>query len=384
MNFIFKQFDYSIFSFSLTSEFDGLHCQIDESSCNKELLYKIPLDLSSDKLLPSEDKLIEWLKHRTIPSNRRYVNNFLAKFGLNEKNTLGIISICYGLSLNDSYWICPDHEKRTFEKINLYKNKLSRVLSVIAFTGYGSYEKSSFRSSPEFTTNGMLAKAWRRINGKIYLYKSGTEGAANTGKEPYSEFYASQIAERMGIKYIPYSLAMWQKKLCSTCELFTSEKVSYMPAGNLIKSGGIKSVLEFYKNLGNDFYDDLIDMFVFDAVILNTDRHLGNFGFLVDAETNTIISAAPVFDNGLSLCCYGMDDDFENIEEYAKSQQPALYPDFMEFAKNVITEKQIEKLTKLMNFKFKKHSHYNMEAKRLKKLEDLIQFRVKEIIKAGK
>lgn len=122
MNFIFKQFDYSIFSFSLTSEFDGLHCQIDESSCNKELLYKLPLDLSSDKSLPSEDKLIEWLKHRTIPSNRRYVNNFLAKFGLNEKNTLGIISICYGLSLNDSYWICPDHEKRTFEKIKEIKD----------------------------------------------------------------------------------------------------------------------------------------------------------------------------------------------------------------------------------------------------------------------
>ena len=30
------------------------------------------------------------------------------------------------------------------------------------------------------------------------------------------------------------------------------------------------------------------DIFFFDALIFNTDRHLGNFGFLVDNETNEI------------------------------------------------------------------------------------------------
>lgn len=365
----------------MTSEFDGLHCQIDESSIKKEFLCKLPLDLSENNELPSEEKLLSWLRHRTIPSNRRYVNNFLAKLGLNEKDSLGIISICYGLSLNDSYWICPDYEKRTFENVNLYTNRLSRVLSLIAFTGYGSYTKSSFRSSPEFTTNGMLAKAWRRQNGKILLYKSGTEGAANLGNEPYSEYYASQIAESMGIKSISYGLSMWQKRLCSTCELFTSEKIAFMPAGNIIKSGGIRATLDYYKKLGEDFYNDLIDMFVFDAVIMNTDRHLGNFGFLIDSETNNIISTAPVFDNGLSLCCYAMEDDFENIEEYVKSQKPALYPDFIEFAKGVMEENQKKKLSALINFKFKKHSHYNLDSKRLTKLEELIKNRVSNLLK---
>lgn len=380
MTFIFKQFDYPIFSFSLTSEFDGFDCKIDENSVNKDLLPKLPLDLSADNELPTNEKLLSWLKHRTIPSNRRYVNNFLAKLGLNEKDTLGIISVCYGLSLNDGYWICPDYETRSWEKINLYKNRLSRVLSVIAFTGYGSYTKSGFRSSPEFTTNGMLAKAWRRQSGKILLYKSGTEGAANTGNEPYSEFYASQIAEVMGIKYVPYGLSMWQKRLCSTCELFTSQDTAYMAAGNLITGGGIRAVLDYYKNLGDDYYSNLIDMFVFDAVIMNTDRHLGNFGFLIDSKSNKIISTAPVFDNGLSLCCYAMKDDFENIDDYIKTQQPALYPDFIQFAKGVMTEGQRKKLSKLINFKFKKHSHYNLAPERLKQLEDLIKSRVLQLL----
>lgn len=39
-------------------------------------------------------------------------------------------------------------------------------------------------------------------------------------------------------------------------------------------------------------------MLVFDAVILNEDRHFGNFGLLVDSHTNKIIAPAPIFDNG--------------------------------------------------------------------------------------
>ena len=81
-------------------------------------------------------------------------------------------------------------------------------------------------SSPEFTTNGMLPKCWRRVSGKVYLYKDGTEGASNTGFEPYSEFYAAQVAQAMGINAIPYNLSKWKGRLCSTCELFTSKDVS--------------------------------------------------------------------------------------------------------------------------------------------------------------
>src|SRR5574344_670910 len=233
MTFTLKQFDNKLFSFTLTETFSGVECIIDKNSFFEENSYLLLLDLSTGNKLPSNDELISWLKHRTIPSNRRYVQNFLAKLGLNEKNTIGILSVCYAFSLTDCYWVCPDFEKRTFKDLNLFENKFSKVLSLIAFTGYGSYTKSTFRSSPEFTTNGMLAKAWRRINGDIILYKSGTEGAANTGNEPYSEFYASQIAKEMELNSISYGLSMWQERLCSTCSLITTLAYSYIPAGNL-------------------------------------------------------------------------------------------------------------------------------------------------------
>lgn len=81
----------------------------------------------------------------------------------------------------------------------------------------------------------------------------------------------------------------------------------YIPVGRIIKTGGIESVIDYYKKLCESYYQELLDMLVFDAVILNEDRHFGNFGFLIDNKSNKIVGCAPIFDNGVSLLCYAMD-----------------------------------------------------------------------------
>lgn len=122
-------------------------------------------------------------------------------------------------------------------------------------------------------------------------------------------------------------------------------------------------------------------MLVFDAIILNEDRHFGNFGVLVDNHTNKIVAMAPIFDNGLSLLCYGMKDDFENIENYAKTRKPATYQDFIEYVKPLITKRQRDKLRRLLEFEFDRKSTYKLPNDRLKKLEELIGSRAKELLK---
>ena len=86
----------------------------------------------------------------------------------------------------------------------------------------------------------------------------------------------------MDLHYVDYGLSKWKGKLCSTCLLFTNENIAYIPVGRIIKTGGIESVIDYYKKLGESYYQELLDMLVFDAVILNEDRHFGNFGFLID------------------------------------------------------------------------------------------------------
>ena len=369
MNYILKQFDTDLLYFSMENTNDGLQVHID--SINEDKRHQIPLDLEVTDL-----SLKRWLEKRTIPRNRAYVSNFLARLGLNEKDTKGIIDICQGLSLNDSYWVVKEGCTDLFRDKNLYTNSFNTNIASIAFTGYGSYTRSTFRSSPEFTTNGMLAKSWRRIKGNVVLYKSGTEGFANSGLEPYLEFYASQIARKMELNHIDYDLSKWKGKLCSTCVLFTSEDVSFIPIGRLVKNGGIDAVITYYKKIGDDFYQELVDMLVFDAVILNEDRHFGNFGLLIDSHTNKIIAPAPIFDNGLSLLCYAMDDDFKDIDSYVSTRLPATYQDFISFVKPLMTSRQKNKLRKLIDFQFDKKTRYKLSNKRLKQLEKLIQERV--------
>ena len=122
----------------------------------------------------SDSGVFKWLRSRTIPKNRAYAHNLLSKAGLSINRPMNILRATKGLSLNDSYWIVEDGFEGTFDKYNLYDNRFSRVLARIAFTGYGSSIRSSLASSPEFTTNGMLPKCWRRESGKIKLYKGGT------------------------------------------------------------------------------------------------------------------------------------------------------------------------------------------------------------------
>ena len=342
------------------------------------------------ELLPLEferqvdaERLEAWLRHRTIPRNRAYVDAILASQGLSPNRPMDVIRLSKGLSLNDCHWVTEEGFDGTFAQFNLYDNKFSRVLGEIAFTGHGSDSGSRISSSPEFTTNGMLPKCWRRQNGTVKLYKGGTEGASNTGNEPYAEYYASQLAETLGLNAVAYSLAKWKRRLCSVCDMFTSKDISFIPVGRLVTKGGMAAVRTCCENLGKPFADALKEMIVFDALIWNTDRHFGNFGFLVDSHANRIIAPAPLFDHGNALFNLAPLDAFENLaamRKYARTLQPRVYDDFVTTAKTVITHEQRNALRKLLNFKFKRNPRYNWEKHRLAMVEKMLSERTSELL----
>ena len=376
MNYELKHFDTTIVRFSATEDTNTPEIKILWKNDAKKDLFPLDLELT-------EEGIAKWLKHRTIPKNRAYVHNFLSKCGLNINRPMTIIKVSKGLSLNDCYWVVEEGFEGTYDKFNLYDNRFSQVLALIAFTGYGSSIRTSLASCPEFTTNGMLPKCWRRKDGKIMLYKGGTSGASNTGNEPYSEYYAAQIAKALGVNAIEYGLSKWKGELCSTCELFTSKEYSFLPVGRVVTSGGMKAVREYYEKLGQNFVDALNDMLVLDAIIMNTDRHFGNFGFIVDNKTNKIVAPAPLFDHGNALLNFAGRDDLENekaLAEYANTLVPCVYDDFIGTAKKVLTNRHREGLRKLLEFKFKKNSRYNLPDKRLKLLEKMIQTRAKVLL----
>lgn len=369
-----KLYDDILVTFSLEEKgLEGLVVEVLSYDESKKHLLPINMELTAKGI-------IKWLSNRVIPKNRAFVDEILKTFGLSVNDTKGIIDICLGLSLNDSYWVTPIEFEGKFVDYNLFENPFSEALSLVAYTGVGSAEKA-FSTSPEFTTNGMLRKAWRHIeNEGIYLYKGGTEGAENAGNEPYSEFYACQVAKAMGLNCVEYDLENWKGILASKCRLFTDIDTSFVPISRLIKDRTLKNALDYYDELGKEFYDELCSMLVFDAVIYNEDRHFGNFGILRDNHTGKIIKPAPIFDNGLSLFNFAMADDLENLSEYAKTRTPPYGVSFDEVCKAVMGSKQKSQLRKLLNFTFTRHPSINLPEERLTTIEVQISKRARELI----
>ena len=373
--FYLKHYDTTLLSFDIYDDnLEGQKCRIEEA--NPEYAYLLPIGMKQ-----TNDSLWSWLRGRIIPKNREYVDALLSKSGLSHNDTRGILRVCRGLSLNDSYWVVEDGFDGLYADFNLYDHDFVKVLSLIAYTGYGTSKARGFSSSPEFTTAGMLRKGWRRMNGKILLFKGGTSGAANAGNEPFSEYYAAQVAEQMGLRHVYYDLAQWKKCLCSTCELFTDIDHSYVPIHRVVENYSLRTVSNYLKKLGKDYYDDFVDMLVFDALIYNEDRHFGNFGLIVDNKTNKPCGFAPLFDHGLSLFNYAMPDEvIDNLDEYAKTRSSAYGVPFENVVKEFVTARQKEQLRRMIGFSFKPHRRYNPPAGRFRKIGEHLQKRTRALL----
>jgi hypothetical protein len=353
----------------------------------------MPLDLTL-----TADGLMKWLGRRTIPKNRAYVHNILNTMGLSLRDTKGIIDVCRGLSLNDSYWVVQAGFKGKFVDYNLYENRFSKVLALTALTGESISDADArrIRSSPEFTTGGMLPKAWRYKDGKIILFKGGIWRQYATTPdplEPYSEYYAAQIAEEMGLTPVKYGLSRWKGVLGCTCPLFTDINTAYVPIASVINkpANGIAperyySVCgEWYKTFdranGTELYDYYASMLVFDSLILNEDRHLNNFGVLRDNRSGRIIGNAPVFDNGISLFNYSSIQELRKLDSHRRAYANYFKQSFDWQAAEFGGDTQKKQLSRLLDFKFRRHNRYNWDSERMDIIQDYIRKRAVELIK---
>lgn len=367
-SYILKKYDKPLIEFNIEkNKFNDIHLVVTWISSEKN---EMP-----ERIDGSSQALETWLRKRMIPKNRAFVREILASQGLDDNDLEEVLNICMALSINDVYWVVKSDFTGTFADFNLYDHSFSEALSLVAFTGYSETIKE-LSPSPEMTTNGMLPKAWRRIDNRLFLYKGGTdiELYTNGGKEPYSEYYAAQIAQAMGIQHVDYDLEKWKGILASVCENFTTKDVSYVPFGYILDTFSFSALEERIQDLG--FMEAFRDMIMFDALINNEDRHYGNFGLLKDNHTNEFISFAPLFDHGISLFSYVKDDDLKDVEKFHEYQNnhnfSALGVTHDKLISWFCTKEDAGKLRKLYDFRFVRHPFYNLSEERLSILESYV------------
>ena len=160
-------FDTELMRFSMEKQgLSGLVAEIIYT--NEEQAHLLPLDMER-----TGEGVIRWLERRVIPKNRAFVDEILKTLGLSHNDTKGIIDVCKGLSLNDSFWLVPEGFEGKFSQYNLYENRFSEILALVAYTGAGG-SRQALTTSPELTTGGMLPTAWRYVEqaGICLLYTS--------------------------------------------------------------------------------------------------------------------------------------------------------------------------------------------------------------------
>ena len=144
---------------------------------------------------------------------------------------------------------------------------------------------------------------------------------------------------------------------------------NYFPkelSGGMRQRGSIARALTFAGNI-----------MLFDSIIYNTDRHLGNFGMITDNNTGKILRPAPIFDNGTSIFNLLLKNSIQSIY---KNYVSKFEIDF-DLLSNIFVDKRHQGgLEKLKNFKFKRHSKYNLSEELLEKAEAFIQSRSRLIL----
>lgn len=315
--------------------------------------------------------LTDFLERRKAPKHRAHIAQLLREYGCETLE--GYLDVTHALSLNDTFWVRQADSALSWSDVSLYRNPFNEVISQAAFDG--SMSSSGFSStSPEFSTDGQYAKCWVRENDQIRLYKTG----GVFGLEPVSEYLAAQLAACLCPGAVSYDLGLYHGTLISSCPLFTSEQSGLSKAAVLTKERTVSGLLHYFESIGSG--EPFRRMCVLDALILNIDRHTGNFGVLYDTETMQIQKMAPVFDHNRSLLFDLDEDQLKNADWCIRHCIPRLGTDFIATAKGLLTDPIRNDLQNLRSFHFAPHPDIRIDAGRLDGLNRIVQQQLARIL----
>ena len=146
----------------------------------------------------------------------------------------------------------------------------------------------------------------------------------------FSEYIGSNIFKIVGFSTQNTIIGVYKynekEKIVCACEDFTdSNKVLYEFENLALSTNPDKKIETELTDILNVLDENKIisipkikekfwDMFVIDSLIGNTDRHNGNWGFLVDTKTNKI-EFAPIYDCGSCLNPMIDDDEIKKLQD---------------------------------------------------------------------
>jgi len=245
----------------------------------------------------------DWFRGRSIPASRQ--NLLGAMEALELSSSYELITKGYALSLSDQYWVRPDPQL-TWKDINYFDNAFSDDVGN-SLMGIELKTENPVLKSPDNTSDGWLRKRWKIVKGKRVLLKGGS---GHFLQEPVNEVLATKILEDIQAdNFVSYKLEVIDSKPFSICENFITPDTELVTAHQISLTKKRESHISRYEHFlacCADLEIPNVESFLhqqiaLDYLIVNTDRHWGNFGAIRDVNTLKFIGMAPIYDNGTSL-----------------------------------------------------------------------------------
>jgi hypothetical protein len=237
-----------------------------------------------------------WCASRILTLDRKYAKMILNTLGLSQsmtdKDRAKIALFYHCLCLSDVYWVRMLDEPVTFQEVNLYDNHLENALIDVSLRGKQiTLENKELTKGVEkdLSTDGCFPKAWIRNNNQFQLLKGGDISIVK------NEILASKICQCFHCSQVIYKEGSYKGELVSISNLFTSKRYSIVSKESFDIYAINHDVNTIDYILSLDAYSYYM-MNILDYLTGNTDRHWGNWGFLIDNQTNTPISLHPLMD----------------------------------------------------------------------------------------
>ena len=259
-----------------------------------------------DTRLNNLNNFYYWCSSRVLPPDRKYAKEILnsigAKQAVTDRDRAAIAISYHGLSLTDVYWIKFNRENVSFTDLSLFRHSLSGAFADVSLNGRSLTVQNAELLKPndaagDIGTQGVAPKAWIWENGTFYLLKNGDE------RDVKAELLASKIARCFRAESVAYEPSAFEGKPVSRSRIVTSEEESLV---------SMEAVDVYCVNheLDRDTFVLKKDAYAYhmmnliDYLVGNTDRHWGNWGFLVDNDTNKLEKLYSLMDFNKSFLAY--------------------------------------------------------------------------------
>ena len=251
-----------------------------------------------------------WCASRVLTLDRKYakeiMNTIGAKQTVTDKDRAAVSLSYHALSLTDVYWVKQDGEKLVFADICLYNHSLSGAFADVSLSGRQlTVENSELITrgdvAGDVSTQGVSAKAWIRENGTFFLLKDGDR------RDVDAEILASKIIDCFDVKHVSYSSSKFDNQHVSKSEIITSQDYSIVPI-EYIEIYCLNNDLDKMAFILKEDAYSYHMMNIIDYLIGNTDRHWGNWGFLIDNKNNKPCGLYPLMDFNKAFTAYDVID----------------------------------------------------------------------------